>query len=288
MKSAAYNTLVCVAAIVVGFLTDQYFASLWRHAFIEGHPYPVSFGLIRWGELIQWTYSAIFGMILGVVLASLIRGPSPTKWVVGFGACFGLLQFLIAGHQFTSAASFLDRAWTYTEYLVPALAMYVGAKIRLGTEPTRVTTTRNIWSIGIFGRRVLICLVIFLAAAAADELLRRPWGGLFGHTFKVYFGWLSGIYAVRYLFDLSLFFPIGLLIGFLFPGPASARWALGVGLLYGFLRFLQITHDFTAMARWHDYAAAYFEYLVPPLSAYLGVVVWRVARKVRLRGSSAA
>jgi hypothetical protein len=287
VKSITLNTLVCVAAFVVAFLIDLQLVGLWRQAFVLEHPYPATFGLIRWGQLVQWTYSAIFGLVLVVILASLIRGPSKMRWVVGFGACFGLLQFIIAGHQFTSAASFVDRAWTYMAYVVPVIAMWLGAKVRLGSTATRAVEARNPGSIGIIGRRLLICVVVFIAVAAANELLRRKWNGLFGDTFTVYYGWFSGIYAVQYLFDLLLFGLVGALIGFLFPSPASTRWAVGLGIFFGFARSLQFTHDFTAAARWYDYAAAYGQYFIPAVGAYLGVVISRL-RKAPSHGSGAA
>ncbi len=186
-----------------------------------------------------------------------------------------------------SAASFLDRAWTYMAYVVPVIAMWLGAKVRLGSTGRRAAEARNPGSIGIIGRRLLICVVVFIAAAAADELLREKWNGLFGNTFKVYYGWFSGIYAVQYLFDLLLFGLVGALIGFLFPSSASTRWAVGLGIFFGFARSLQFTHDFTVAARWHDYAAAYGQYFIPPVGAYLGVVISRLC-KVPSHGSSAA
>jgi hypothetical protein len=186
-----------------------------------------------------------------------------------------------------AAATFLDRTWTYMAYVVPVIAMWLGAKVRLGSTARRAVEARNPGSIGIAGRQLLICVVVFIAAAAADELLRGKWNGLFGNTFTVYYGWFSGIYAVQYVFDLLLFGLVGALIGFLFPGPASMRWAVGLGIFFGFARSLQFTHDFTAAARWNDYAAAYGQYFMPPVGAYVGVAMSRL-RKAPTRGSGAA
>lgn len=119
--------LICIALMLPVVVLLLPLRAWWFQAVLEGRSFPVTSEWLSLAELGVWAFEFAWSLVVGVVVALLIRSRRRIFFAVLCGALGGFAEFLIIQDTFSPIAPWTTYVWAYGTYFVPMLGAGVGA-----------------------------------------------------------------------------------------------------------------------------------------------------------------
>jgi hypothetical protein len=110
--------LILVAGLVVWPLRNLF------DAFIESRSFAAP---ITWALGMAWAFDFAWSLVLGALLGALLRSGSAMVWAAAAGLVYGVLNFAMTRHHFSSALGWSVSAGIYGQYAVSCIGALIGA-----------------------------------------------------------------------------------------------------------------------------------------------------------------
>jgi len=123
------NVLVCISLMVavVVFLIPA--RGWWFQNVLVGRPFPVTWEWLDVASLGVWAFEFGWSVVVGVVVAFLVRSRRRVSWAVACGALGGFAEFLITRHHFAPLSPWTTYVWAYGTHFVPIVGAGFGAAV---------------------------------------------------------------------------------------------------------------------------------------------------------------
>ncbi len=121
-RTLAPVALIFVAGLIVWPLRDVF------DAFVESRS---SASPITWALGMTWGFDFAWSVVLGALLGVVVRTGRAILWAAAAGLAYGVLNFAITQHHFSSSLTWNVYAWIYGQYLVSCVGAAFGASMAL-------------------------------------------------------------------------------------------------------------------------------------------------------------
>ena len=123
------DLLVCIGLMLPVVVLLLPLRAWWFQAVLEGRSFPVTWEWLELAELGVWAFEFAWSLVVGVVVAFLIRSRHRVLWAVACGGLGGFAEFLVIQHTFPPMAPWTTYVWAYGAYFVPMLGAGLAAAI---------------------------------------------------------------------------------------------------------------------------------------------------------------
>jgi CDP-diglyceride synthetase len=123
------DVLVCIGLMLLVVVLLLPLRSWWFYAVLQGRSFPVTWEWLDLASLGVWAFEFAWALLVGGVVALLIRTKRRVLWAVACGALGGFAEFLMIRATFSSTEPWTTYVWTYGTYFVPMLGAGLGAAI---------------------------------------------------------------------------------------------------------------------------------------------------------------
>ncbi len=121
--------LICVVSMLPVVVLLLPLRAWWFQAVLAGRSFPVTSEWLDLAELGVWAFEFTWSLVVGVVVALLIRSRGRVFVAMVCGALGGFGEFLIIRDTFSPIAPWTAYVWAYGKYFVPVLGAGLGAAV---------------------------------------------------------------------------------------------------------------------------------------------------------------
>jgi hypothetical protein len=123
------DLLVCVGLMVPIVLLLVPLRTWWFHAALQDRSFSTTWEWLDLAHLGVWVFEFAWSLLVGGLVAVLVRSKHRVRWALACGALGGLADFLMTRNVFFSVTPWTSYVWAYGTYFVPILGAGLAALV---------------------------------------------------------------------------------------------------------------------------------------------------------------